>query len=371
MTLPMDAQLPPSVDQDSALLRIEDLAVSFPTERRTRRVHAVNGVNLSIYPRQTLDVVGESGCGKSVTALSTLRLVPTPPGRYEQGAIWWSPDGGAPKNLLQISEKQIRAVRGGQIAMIFQEPMTSLNPVYTIGEQIIEAVLLHQSGRAGMNHAGAVEIAVQALTDVGIADPSSRLKEYPHQLSGGMRQRVMIAMALACQPELLLADEPTTALDVTIQAQILELLRKLQTTRDMAVLLITHDLGVVAENADVVAVMYAGRIVEYASVHDIFNRPLHPYTRGLFASMPVIGDQRHRLEAIPGNVPNPADLPTGCPFHPRCSDMHGDPPCRQDVPRLVEVAAQHWVACHHADGYKAGQLTRPDVPYRREAVPAS
>ncbi len=351
---------------DKPLLKIEDLAVSFPTSGSLdHRVRAVNGLNLSIYPRQTLAIVGESGCGKSVSALSTLQLIPTPPGRYDQGRIWWDADG-QPCDLLSLSEKEIRRVRGNQIAMIFQEPMTSLNPVYTIGEQILEAILIHQKTR----RAQARQIATQALTDVGIADPHARLDEYPHQLSGGMRQRVMIAMALACQPRLLLADEPTTALDVTIQAQILELLRKLQRERGMSVLLITHDLGVVAENADTVAVMYAGRIVEYGSVHDIFSQPLHPYTRGLLASMPVLGKRHERLTTIPGSVPNPADFPSGCPFHPRCVDMKDDPKCTADDPPLREIHEKHWAACWHTPGHNQAQTTTPDLSYRRpEAAP--
>ncbi|MCC7147246.1 MAG: ABC transporter ATP-binding protein [Phycisphaeraceae bacterium] len=345
-------------------MRIENLAVSFPAPQRHQRVAAVKGVSLSIYPSQTLAVVGESGCGKSVTALSTLRLVPTPPGRYESGSIWWSPQDQPPCDLLQLSERQLREIRGGQIAMIFQEPMTSLNPVYTIGEQIIEAILLHQP----VNHRQALEIAEKSLVDVGIADPAGRLMEYPHQLSGGMRQRVMIAMALACEPRLLIADEPTTALDVTIQAQILDLLRRLQTQRRMAVLLITHDLGVVAENADVVAVMYAGRVVEYGSVVDVFRNPLHPYTRGLFASMPVIGQEKERLQTIPGNVPNPADFPPGCPFHPRCDSVRGDAQCSHTDPQLLEVLSNHWVACWHAERFDKGAATCPDVPYYRPSA---
>ncbi len=405
---------------DTPLLKIEELAVSFPVagkpepgqsaESLRRRVRAVNDVSMTIYPQQTLAVVGESGCGKSVTATSILQLVPVPPGSYDSGSIYWFGDdgksagqGGAgrraqtgaaagdksgatagPVDLLTLNDQQMQRVRGGQIAMIFQEPMTSLNPVYTIGEQIVEAVMLHQT----RNKAEAVNIAEAALADVGIPDPRSRLKEYPHQMSGGMRQRVMIAMALACNPKLLLADEPTTALDVTIQAQILELLRELQSKRDMAVMLITHDLGVVAENADVVAVMYAGRVVEYGSVHDVFKRPLHPYTRGLFESMPVLGQSKHRLRAIPGNVPNPANFPTGCPFHPRCAhsaeqaktataadtvevSLEGKPVrvmkrCVGEVPPLLEVAENHWVACPFAPGYAGGRSRLPDVAYRRE-----
>ena len=357
---------------DQPLLRIDELAVSFPAVSKaaggdtgSRRVRAVDGVSLSIYPQQTLAIVGESGCGKSVTALSILQLIPTPPGQYDAGQIWWTHDpAGQQANLLSLDDRQMRDVRGNQIAMIFQEPMTSLNPVYSIGDQILEAILLHQQA----DRRQAVQIATDSLDAVGIADPASRLKEYPHQLSGGMRQRVMIAMALACQPRLLLADEPTTALDVTIQAQILELLRDLQSQRGMSVMLITHDLGVVAENADVVAVMYAGRVVEYGSVNDVFADPLHPYTRGLFASMPVLGEPKHRLVAIPGNVPNPADLPPGCPFHPRCADMNDDAKCTTDDPLLLEVAEAHWVACWHGSNYNEGKATAPSVAYRRETA---
>ena len=347
------------------LLRINDLGVSFSGS--TGFVRAVQRVNLTIHPRQTLAVVGESGCGKSVTAMSILQLVPTPPGRYEAGEIWWTGNDrpgetrGARRNLLRLPEKQMCAIRGNQIAMIFQEPMTSLNPVFTIGEQILEAILLHQK----VNRREATEIAVGALTEVGIADARSRLKEYPHQMSGGMRQRIMIAMALACQPELLLADEPTTALDVTIQAQILELLRELQVDRYMSIMLITHDLGVVAQNADVVAVMYAGRIVEYGSVMDVFNDPLHPYTRGLFASMPLLGANQGRLTTIPGNVPDPSDFPTGCPFHTRCAEVDDDTKCATDDPPLLEVKPQHWSACWHCPNHAAGKATKPDVSYRR------
>ena len=368
---------------DKPLLRIEGLGVSFATE--SGPVRAVQGVDLAVYPRQTVALVGESGCGKSVTALSTLKLVPTPPGKYESGRIEF--DG---QDLLRFNEKQMRRIRGNQIAMIFQEPMTSLNPVYTIGDQIMEAVLLHQR----VSKANARQIAEAALRDVGIADARARLDEYPHQMSGGMRQRVMIAMALACRPRLLLADEPTTALDVTIQAQILALLRKLQDEHGMSVLLITHDLGVVAENADVVAVMYAGRVVEYGTVHEVFDRPLHPYTRGLFASMPKLGETRPRLETIPGTVPNPAEFPPGCPFHPRCSrtrELADSSPQDQTVtirggrktdldthrvmgqcvahdPPLLEVSPGHWAACWFTEGYEQGRRTRPDLHYRREPV---
>ncbi len=344
---------------EQPLLRIEDLAVTFSTEEGT--VRAVNGVNMSLYPAQTLAVVGESGCGKSVSALSTLQLVPTPPGRYERGAIWF--DG---QNVLENTEAQMRELRGNQIAMIFQEPMTSLNPVYTVGDQILEAILLHQN----VDQKAAVDIAEQALNEVGISEPRRRLSEYPHQLSGGMRQRIMIAMALSCQPRLLLADEPTTALDVTIQAQILELLRKLQTEKGMSIMLITHDLGVVAENADVVAVMYAGRVVEYGSVHDVFDKPLHPYTLGLFESMPRLGSTHKRLNTIPGQVPNPANLPEGCPFNPRCEFAGKDARCEKDDPPLLEIDPGHWAACWAADGHAGAAQTRPDVNYRRTSATA-
>lgn len=368
----MTATIPPQ-----PLLRVENLAVSF--DGPTGRVQAVNGVNLSIYPGQTLCVVGESGCGKSVSALSALQLVPTPPGRFDSGKIWWAPAPGSspgsssetssretgsdPVDLLSLSEKQMQKIRGNEIAMIFQEPMTSLNPVYTVGEQILEAILLHQK----VTRKQAIEIAVGALVDVGIADAVSRLKVYPHQMSGGMRQRIMIAMALACQPKLLLADEPTTALDVTIQAQILELLRKLQEERGMSIMLITHDLGVVAENADVVAVMYAGRVVEYGSVYDVFDNPLHPYTRGLFDSMPVLGAPKSRLRTIEGNVPNPANLPQGCPFHPRCRSFEGDAQCTGADPPLHEITPGHWANCWHVEGYSEGKVTQLNVATIRQS----
>src|SRR5688572_5946375 len=268
------------------LLQVSNLSVAFDTDRG--QVRPVRDVSLTIHPGQTVGIVGESGCGKSVTAMSILRLIPTPPGRILSGTIELDGRG----NLMKLPEREMRRVRGKDIAMIFQEPMTSLNPVYTIGDQIAEAVALHQ----GLTGRRAMDVAEAALRDVGIGDPRRRLGEYPHQMSGGMRQRVMIAMALSCQPRLLIADEPTTALDVTIQAQILELLRKLQRERGMAILLITHDLGVVAENADVVAVMYASRIVEFATVEELFDRPQHPYTAGLFRAIPRLGAHAARLD---------------------------------------------------------------------------
>jgi oligopeptide/dipeptide ABC transporter ATP-binding protein len=339
---------------EKPLLEIDRLAIGFDTPRGA--IVPVRGVSMSIFPGQTMAVVGESGCGKSVTALSILGLVPRPPGRVLGGRILL--EG---QDLLGYSEKQMQRVRGRRIAMIFQEPMTSLNPVYTIGEQIAEAVALHQE----VGRAKAYEVAEEALRDVGIADPHRRLFEYPHQMSGGMRQRVMIAMALSCRPQLLIADEPTTALDVTIQAQILELLQRLQRQRGMAILLITHDLGVVAENADVVAVMYAGRVVECATVEQLFEHPRHPYTRGLLRSVPRLGSAAGRLETIEGTVPNPGNFPAGCAFHPRCPDMKGDRTCATVDPTLRRVGQNHWSACHHADGYAEAPESTPRIGHLR------
>jgi len=361
------------------LLRVSGLNVGFETNRGLLR--PVRDVTFSIYPGQTVALVGESGCGKSVTSLTILRLIPEPPGRVLGGEIWF--EG---RDLLTLNEREMRSVRGKDIAMIFQEPMTSMNPVYTIGDQIAEAVVLHQH----VSQAEAYRIAEDALHDVGIADPHRRLGEYPHQMSGGMRQRVMIAMALSCRPKLLIADEPTTALDVTIQAQILELLRKLQKERGMSILLITHDLGVVAENADVVAVMYASRIVEVATVEDLFDRPQHPYTEGLFQSVPKLGHESERLQTIPGTVPNPAKFPTGCKFHTRCQRTralanHGGADvvtiktgdesanvmrvCTTDEPNLRETLGAHWSACHFVENYPTAQPTTPTLDHRREIVP--
>src|SRR5437870_869488 len=272
---------------DKPLLEVRNMTVAFDTERG--QIRPVRNLSLSVFPGQTVALVGESGCGKSVSALSILRLIPQPPGRILDGEVLLDS-----RNLLNLEERDMRRVRGKEIAMIFQEPMTSLNPVFTIGDQIAEAVILHQH----VSSRQAYEIAEQSLRDVGIADPGRRLYEYPHQMSGGMRQRVMIAMALSCQPKLLIADEPTTALDVTIQAQILELLRKLQREKGMSILLITHDLGVVADNADVVAVMYASRKVECAPVEELFDHPKHPYTEGLFRSIPKLGAHAQRLATI-------------------------------------------------------------------------
>jgi oligopeptide/dipeptide ABC transporter ATP-binding protein len=330
------------------LLELRNLSIGFDTEGG--QIRPVQNVSLSIFPGQTLAVVGESGCGKSVTALSILRLIPSPPGRVLGGEVLF--EG---RNLLALSEKEMRGVRGKDIAMIFQEPMTSLNPVFTVGEQIVEAVQLHQN----VGTKEAYKIAEEAMHDVGIADPGKRIHEYPHRLSGGMRQRVMIAMALSCRPKLLIADEPTTALDVTIQAQILELLRRLQEKRGMAVMLITHDLGVVAENADAVAVMYASKVVEYAAITDLFDSPKHPYTEGLFRAMPRLGHAGGRLQAISGTVPNPRRFPSGCKFHPRCPRMNGDVLCVQKEPELREVAPGHWASCHHVENFAAKPVTSP------------
>jgi oligopeptide/dipeptide ABC transporter ATP-binding protein len=340
------------------LLRIEDLSIEFATGATP--VKAVNNSNLSIYPGQTVALVGESGCGKSVTAMSILRLLPEPPTRYTSGRVLF--EG---RDLLKLSEREMRQVRGRDIAMIFQEPMTSLNPVFTVGNQIVEAVTLHQNvgGRE------AYAIAEKAMSDVGINDPRRRLGEYPHQMSGGMRQRVMIAMALACKPKLLIADEPTTALDVTIQAQILELLRKLQHDTGMAILMITHDLGVVAENADTVNVMYASRVVEAAAVEELFDHPSHPYTQGLLRSVPKLGVTSHRLDTIPGMVPSPRNFPSGCKFHNRCDAMRGDRTCVDVEPNLREFRPLHWAACHHVPGYADAPATLPHLDSRRQATP--
>jgi oligopeptide/dipeptide ABC transporter ATP-binding protein len=323
------------------LLEIKGLYVDFFTEQGI--AHAVQDVSFSIKKGQTFALVGESGCGKSVTALSIMRLVPSPPGTIVAGEILFGD-----RNLLKLSEKRMRAVRGNKIAMIFQEPMTSLNPVYTVGDQIVEAIELHQRKSTSQAWSDAVEM----LRKAGISDPTQRVKEYPHQMSGGMRQRVMIAMAISCKPALLIADEPTTALDVTIQAQILDLLDELQKQIGMSILLITHDLGVVAERADDVAVMYASRIVEVADSEQLFAEPLHPYTRGLLKSLPRLGYSAKRLQTIPGTVPEPLHFPSGCKFHPRCSIGHDDKRCQNVEPSLRRVQSGRCVACWYAKGYE-------------------
>jgi oligopeptide/dipeptide ABC transporter ATP-binding protein len=317
------------------LLEVTNLQTHFPT--RSGLVRAVNGVSFSLDRGELLGLVGESGCGKSITALSIMRLI-SPPGKIAGGGIMF--DG---KDLLRLSEQEMRHMRGDDIAMIFQDPMTSLNPVFTVGEQIAEALRLHRK----LSRKDAEVAAIDAMREVAIPDPARRVDDYPHQLSGGMRQRVMIAMALACNPKLLIADEPTTALDVTIQAQILELLNDLRKSRDLAVLLITHDLGVVAEVADRVAVMYTGKIVEEANVDELFARPKHPYTEGLLRSVPKLTAEdvakKERLETIEGVVPSPTDLPPGCHFAPRC--QHRMPRCTEGEIPLYELEGDVKVRC--------------------------
>ncbi len=317
------------------LLEVKGLKTYFFTDEGV--VRAVDGIDLRIDRGETLGIVGESGCGKTVTALSVLRLIPMPPGRIVEGQILY--EG---RDLVTLPPGQMRKVRGKEISMVFQEPMTSLNPVFTIGEQIAEAIRLHE----GLGRRAAMDKTVEMLKIVHMANPERRVKEYPHQLSGGMRQRVMIAMALSCNPKLLIADEPTTALDVTIQAQILELLNELKAKLGMAVMLITHDMGVIAETAQRVMVMYAARVAEEAPVKDLFKEPLHPYTQGLLRSIPRIdlaATKKQRLEAIPGVVPSLIDVPPGCRFTPRCPFAKAV--CSEKDPVLKEVKPGHKVAC--------------------------
>ena len=332
----------PHDDSDAPILELKGLRTYFFTDQGV--VRSVDGVSYAIPRGQTLGVVGESGCGKSVTSLSIMGLVPSPPGRIVGGAIRF--EG---RDLTKLREPELRAIRGNAISMIFQEPMTSLNPVYTVGDQIIEAIMLHER----VEYEEARAKTLKMLEKVGIPAPESRIDEYPHQMSGGMKQRVMIAMALACNPTLLIADEPTTALDVTIQAQILDLLKELQDEFGMSILMITHDLGVVAETCDHVVVMYAGQVVEQASVFDLFDTPRHPYTRALFRSLPDIGGlSQERLEVIEGLVPSPLNFPTGCRFRTRC--RYATERCAQ-LPPLVEVAVGHQVACHYTAEVVAGR----------------
>jgi oligopeptide/dipeptide ABC transporter ATP-binding protein len=347
------------------LLRIQNLQTHFDTPGGV--VRAVDEVSLEVAAGQTVAVVGESGCGKSLTALSILRLVP-PPGRIAGGEIWFHD-----RDLLGLPEAEMRAIRGDRIAMIFQEPMTSLNPLLTVGQQIDEVLRLHRgaSGRTARRR------AVELLGRVGIASPEQRSRDYPHQISGGMRQRVMIGMALACEPELLIADEPTTALDVTVQGEVLGLLRELQQQTGLAMLFITHDLAVVARIADAVCVMYAGRIVEQAPAAQLFAGPRHPYTQALLRctprlargtsarrlavipgqspseTAPTTGANGRRLPVIPGEVPTALHRPSGCPFHPRCELGREDGNCQANVPPLLGVTAGHLCACWKADGYPA------------------
>ncbi|MFM8559324.1 MAG: ABC transporter ATP-binding protein [bacterium] len=325
------------------LLEVRDLQTHFFTDDGL--VRAVDGVSYALAPGETLAVVGESGSGKSVTSLSIQRLVPDPPGRIVGGSIRFKG-----RELLTLSDSEMRAVRGKEISMIFQEPMTSLNPVHTCGDQIAEVVRLHE----GLDRAAARERAIEMLRLVGIPAPEVRVDEFPHQMSGGMLQRVMIALALACRPALLIADEPTTALDVTIQAQILELLQRLRRELGMAVLLITHDLGVVAETADRVSVMYAGQVVEYSTVRETFRTPRHPYTAGLLASLPKLGEESDRLRVIPGQVPDPARFPSGCRFHPRCPVALDR--CRREAPELRDLGNGHLVRCFRSEEIATGAI---------------
>ncbi len=313
------------------LLQVEDLSTFFHTEENT--VKSLRNIDLTIDKSETLALVGESGCGKSVTALSVMGLIPTPPGKFESGRILFRG-----QDLLKTPESEMQNIRGNEISMIFQEPMTSLNPIFTIGDQIMEAIRLHQNKTKFQTR----ELALKVLRQVAIPSPENRIDQYPHELSGGMKQRVMIAMAIASQPSLLIADEPTTALDTTIQAQILDLLDQLRQEIEMSILLITHNLGIVAQYADRVAVMYAGKIVELASVEELFASPLHPYTRGLLNSLPKDGS---KLKTIPGAVPHPAYLPKGCAFHPRCAEKEDK--CTKMTPPLkpIDSKSLHQTAC--------------------------
>jgi oligopeptide/dipeptide ABC transporter ATP-binding protein len=314
------------------MLEVQNLVTSFQVGPNF--INAVDNISFVVNKGRTLGIVGESGCGKSVTSLSIMRLIPTPPGKITSGKILL--DG---QDLLRLKDEEMRQVRGNRMSMIFQEPMTSLNPVFTIGNQIGEVFTLHK----GANKKTAREMSIEMLRQVKIPSPEKRVDEYPHELSGGMRQRVMIAMALACKPQMLIADEPTTALDVTIQAQILALMNSLQADLGMSILLITHDLGVVAETCDDVAVMYAGKIVERATTRQLFASPQHPYTQGLMESIPKLGNKKVRLKSIPGLVPSLGNLPQGCRFQTRCP--HASDECRGAEPLLRTVGDGHEVAC--------------------------
>jgi oligopeptide/dipeptide ABC transporter ATP-binding protein len=325
------------------VLRVHDLKTYFVTDRGSGTARAVDGVSFELAAGETLGIVGESGCGKTVMSLSILRLIPEPPGHILPGSFIEF-EG---RNLLTLPPRELRAVRGNRIAMVFQEPMTSLNPVLPVGAQVAEAALVHQK----LSRADARTRTIDLLRLVGIPDPETRVDDYPHQLSGGMRQRVMIAMALICHPQILIADEPTTALDVTIQAQILDLLGRLRRELNMAVLLITHDLGVVAGSADRVVVMYAGQVVETAATRALFATPRHPYTEGLLASIPRLDQPRERLRSIPGSVPPATAWPTGCRFHPRCP--YAWDKCRSEEPPLLETgtpghSARCWLVAEPA-----------------------
>jgi oligopeptide/dipeptide ABC transporter ATP-binding protein len=317
---------------DRPLLCVENLKVYF--QSNGARAHAVDGISFEVREKETVCIVGESGCGKTVSALSILGLIPTPPGEIVDGQIIFSG-----QNLINLDEKAMQKIRGNHISMVFQEPLTSLNPVFTIGDQIGEAVRTHQQ----IDTEALFQYCVQLLNDVGIPSPKQRINDYPHQLSGGQRQRVMIAMALACDPDLIIADEPTTALDVTVQAQILALLRSIQKKRSMSVLYISHDLGVVSAIADRIYVMYAGIMVEQGNTDQIFRSARHPYTQGLLASLPSPSKRGKRLHSIPGTVPNPAYKPKGCPFHPRCRQKILS--CQQEYPGMCDYGEGHLARC--------------------------
>ncbi len=320
------------VHSHKPLLSTEDLRVYFYGHNKISR--AVDGVSYNICAGETVCLVGESGCGKTVSALAALGLIPNPPGEIEGGRILFKGE-----DLLELDDSAMQKIRGNQISMVFQEPLTSLNPVFTIGNQIGEAIRTHET----IEQDALDKRCIQLLKDMGIPSPEERLKDYPHQLSGGQRQRVMIAMALACNPDLMIADEPTTALDVTVQAQILKLLRSVQETASMSILYITHDLGVVSGIADRVYVMYAGLIVEEGNTRQVFENPAHPYTRGLLASLPDRKKRGHRLHNIPGTVPNPAFKPEGCPFHPRCAHALAD--CKTGLPEIIHLEEGHRSRC--------------------------
>ena len=375
------------VTDGDALLRIEGLTLHFDTY--VGRVQALDRVDLTIRRNETLGLVGESGCGKSITAMSILRLVPAPPAEYVEGRILLDlKDGKPPRDLLSLSENQMEDVRGNDVSMIFQEPQTSLNPVMPIGAQIAEAVLRHQTldldvpsrlerrmeergwfltGRSRERRRRALELAARMLERIGIADPRQMVSRYPHELSGGMRQRVMIAMALACKPALLVADEPTTALDVTIQAQIMDLMKELKHEEDASILLITHHLGLVAEMCDRVAVMYAGSVVEEAPTRDVFYRPAHPYTVGLLKSIPSLDGKKGELPVIPGRVPDLVTPPTGCRFHPRCPFAMDV--CSREKPPMVAIGPGHRVACHVWNGQHEVPAELRDAGIRRDMPP--
>jgi len=332
--------MPPLSTTSDPILEIKDLKTYFFLEKST--VRSVDGVNLTLPRQSTLGLVGESGCGKSVLSMSIMRLIQSPPGKIVNGQINLHRKAG--NEVIDIAQldargSEMRHIRGGEIAIVFQEPMMSLNPLYTVGDQIAEVVELHQK----MTHKEALDRALEMLTKVQISAPKQRLHEYPHQLSGGMRQRVMIALALSCNPSILIADEPTTALDVTVQSQILDLMNKLQEDVGASIIIITHNLGVVSQMADEVAVMYLGKIVEYAKTSELYHHPLHPYTKGLLNSVPVLGRKHQQLEPIKGMVPMPTDVIPGCAFAPRCP--HAMKICHEKQPTLQEVSPGHTAAC--------------------------